>query len=319
MRRAYRGCLRKEPDSLCADLARSQHGVISRSQALRIGLSSDAIARRLSRGRWETLYPRVYRVSGAPPSWRQTLFGACLWTGPDAVASHRSAAALWGLEGVRDGFVEITSSRRTKPPPELVLHVLPSLERCDVSKVDGIPATNVSRTLIDLGAVVGIEAVEAALDDALRRRLTSLPRVTSRLAEVGGNGRRGVGVLRKLLAERDPALAVPESVLEARLVHLLRRANLPEPTRQYEVRERGKLLARVDLAYPDCRLAIEADGYRYHSGRAAWQRDLKRRNVLTSRGWRVIHVTWADVTVDGNGIVSEIRRALGEPGQLRLG
>jgi very-short-patch-repair endonuclease len=223
------------------------------------------------------------------------------------------------LEGVREGVVEITSSRRIKAPPGVVLHVVPALERSDVSKVDGIPATNVRRTLIDLGAVVGREAVEAALDDALRRRLTSLPRLTSRLAELGGRGRRGAGLLRKLLAERGPDLPPPESVLEARLMRLLRRARLPEPARQYEVLERGRVLARVDLAYPDLRLAIEADGYRYHSGRAAWQRDLTRRNVLTSRGWRVIHVTWADLAVGGNGIVREIRRALGEPGQLHLG
>jgi very-short-patch-repair endonuclease len=70
-------------------------------------------------------------------------------------------------------------------------------------------------------------------------------------------------------------------------------------------------LARVDLAYPDVLLAIEADGYRYHSGRVAWQRDLERRNALTSRGWRVIHVTWKDVVLEGERVAADIRRALG--------
>jgi very-short-patch-repair endonuclease len=241
-----------------------------------------------------------------------------LWAGPEALVSHRSAAALWQLESAREGFVEITSSRRIKAPPGVVLHVVPSLERCDLSKVDGIPATNVSRTLIDLGAVVGREAVEAALDDALRRHLASLPWLRWRLEQYGGKGRRGTGVFRTLLEERDTRTAPPESVLEARLIRILRRGGLPEPVRQFQIREGGRLLARVDLAYPQVRLAIEADGYRYHSGRAAWQRDLKRRNRLTSHGWRVIHVTWNDVVSDGRKVVEEIRRALGNPGQLNL-
>jgi very-short-patch-repair endonuclease len=99
---------------------------------------------------------------------------------------------------------------------------------------------------------------------------------------------------------------------------MLRLARLPEPVPQYEVRIKGRLLARVDLAYPEIRLAIEADGYRYHSGRVAWQRDLQRRNSLTSIGWRVIHVTWNDVVSGGTKVLAEIQHALGEPGQFRL-
>lgn len=103
-----------------------------------------------------------------------------------------------------------------------------------------------------------------------------------------------------------------------RLLRCIRRGRLPEPARQFEVRDRGKLFARVDLAYPDVRLAIEADGYRYHSGRVAWQRDLERRNSLTSLGWRVIHVTWNDVVSGGERVLVEIRQALGNPGQLHF-
>lgn len=236
--------------------------------------------------------------------------------GPAALVSHRSAAALWRLEGAREGFIEITSPR-SKSRPGIVLHVS-ALEPRDISAVEGIPTTNVSRTLLDLGAVTGQEVVEAALDDALRRGLTSLPRLRWLLEQLGGRGRRGAGVLRTLLKERDTKTAPPESVLEARLIQVLRRARLPKPTPQFQIRDRGRLLARVDLAYPDVQLAIEADGYRYHSGRVAWQRDLERRNRLTSRGWRVIHVTWADITSGGKEIVTDIRRALDEPGQIRL-
>jgi very-short-patch-repair endonuclease len=230
--------------------------------------------------------------------------------------SHRTAAALWELDSSAPGEPEISTTRRVRRSG-IAVHFA-AIPNCDRGRVASIPTTGVARTLFDLGAVLRREAVEAALDDALRRRLTSLERLLMRFEDLGGKGRRGAAVLRSLLEERDPKTAPSESVLEARLVRLLRRARLPEPTRQFEVREQGKLLARVDIAYPDVHLAIEADGYRYHSGRVAWQRDLERRNRLTSRGWRVIHVTWADITSGGPDILTEIRRVLDEPGQLRL-
>lgn len=293
-----------------------QYGVLSRAQAVKAGLSSRAVDRRLASGTWKAVLPGVYRVAGAPSSWHQSVRSACLWAGDDAFASHRTAAALWELDGSAPGEPEISTTRRVRRSG-IAVHFA-AIPNCDRGRVASIPTTGVARTLFDLGAVLRREAVEAALDDALRRRLTSPGRLLMRFEDLGGKGRRGAAVLRSLLEERDPKTAPPESVLEARLIRVLRRARLPEPTRQFQIREAGRLLARVDLAYPDVHLAIEADGYRYHSGRVAWQRDLERRNRLTSRGWRVIHVTWADITSGGKEIVTEIRRALDEPGQLPL-
>lgn len=73
----------------------------------------------------------------------------------------------------------------------------------------------------------------------------------------------------------------------------------------------NRLLARVDFAYPVARLAIEADGYRYHSGEGAWRRDLARRNALAAQGWRVVHMTWDALEGRAAEVLSEIRRALG--------
>ena len=101
-----------------------------------------------------------------------------------------------------------------------------------------------------------------------------------------------------------------ESPLEQRLRRLLIKNGLPVPATQHEVRDRGKLVARVDLAYPLARLAIEADGYRYHTGRAAWQRDLVRRNALSLLGWTVHHVTWEDIEVRPDEVVERVRTTL---------
>src|SRR6266536_5422613 len=103
--------------------------------------------------------------------------------------------------------------------------------------------------------------------------------------------RPGAHVLRELIGQRGGDWTPQASFLESSVRRLLKQAGLPDPAPQWEVRERGRLLARVDLAYPETKVAIEADGYRFHSGRLAWHRDLARRNTLTSRGWQVLHVT----------------------------
>ena len=72
----------------------------------------------------------------------------------------------------------------------------------------------------------------------------------------------------------------------------------------------GAIVARADIAYPDARLAIEVDGYRYHTGRAAWQYDVSRSNALIARGWRVLRFAWDDVTARPGHVLAAVRRAL---------
>ena len=296
------------PDQACARTARQQYGVLSRSQALTAGISSSGIGRRVAGGRWERVLPAVYRVAGAPETWEQRLLAACLHAGPGAVASHRAAAALWRMDGVRPGSVEITARRQVRSVG-VIGHQFPLPPR-HITSIGPIPVTDPARTLLDLGSVLSWEIVDQGLDDALRRGLTTLPRLWRRLRAEAERGRSGAGVLRGLLAVRDPASAPPESVLEARLALLLRRSGLPAPVAQYEIREARRRVARLDFAWPDHMVALEADGYRYHSGRAAWQRDLTRRNALTGRGWRVLHVTWEDLARHPERVAAAIRNAL---------
>ncbi|MGH2767745.1 MAG: DUF559 domain-containing protein [Actinomycetota bacterium] len=297
-------------DQACQTLASHQYGVLGKGQARTKGLTDDAVYYRVRSGRWEPLLPGVFRVAGAPNSWHQQLMAACLWAGEGAAASHRSAAALWRLEGFGTGPVEISAPKKPhRGVPDLVVHRV-ALADSDVTMAQAIPVTSPTRTLIDLGAVVEAESVERALDDALRRDLTSVPRLRWAVGRSGGRGRRGVGVLRKLLWEKVPGQAPAASVLEARLLRLLRGSGLPEPVRQHEIRQCGRLIARVDLAYPEVRLAVEADGYRYHSGKAAWQHDRARRNALTALGWGVLHVTWEDLSRRPKRILAEIGASL---------
>jgi very-short-patch-repair endonuclease len=299
---------RTQREAEIARLAASQQGVFTREQARNAGFSKTSINWRLGSGLWERVYAGVYRLPSAPPSWHSALMAALLWAGEEAVLSHRAAAALWELSGIKPGLIELTLTRPRRPPAmDVVLHRSDRLPASDKARLAAFRITSVSRTLIDLGSVVAEEVVEQALDDALTRGLTSIPRLRWRLQELGRSGRRGAGVLRKLLNSRAPGSRPSESTLETRVMALLRSSRLPTPIRQYEIREKGRVLARIDLAYPEQHLAIECDGYRYHSGRKAWQEDLKRRNLLARKGWRVLHVTWEDLKLRPNEIVREVK------------
>lgn len=297
-------------DVRIARLAAERHGVFSRTEALSVGATPRIIERRLEAGRWLPMHPGVYRLIGSRPSWRQDLSAACVVAGSGAAASHRASAALRGLPGIQASWIEISvpKGRRVRRPGVIVHEI--HLPDVDLAVVDNIPTTTTTRTLLDLAAICPENVIEDALDDALRRRLTSIPRLRWRLVELGR--RPGVAVIRRLLEARALAEPIPDSVFETRLLRLLSDAGLPPPVRQDQIRDRGRLIAIVDFAYPDIRLAIEADGYRWHSSRARWEHDLARRNALTSCGWRVLHVTWRELEHRPDQVVARIERELRE-------
>ena len=114
----------------------------------------------------------------------------------------------------------------------------------------------------------------------------------------------------RLLTMRERGREVTDSALEARVLQVLRKAGLPEPEQLFLVTTDDEFIAEVDFAYPKQRLAIQADGYRYHSSRKAWSDDRDRLSNLAANGWRVIHATWKDVTTGEADFVARVRRAL---------
>lgn len=292
-------------------LAAQQHGVITRSEALEIGLTQRAIGTLIRSGEWERVRQGVYRVSSSPPSWRQQLMVAVLICGPSAAASHRAAGCLLKLDGVPGGFVEVTVTTPGKSPPTgLILHHSRDLPSSDLTSIDGISTTTVERTLVDLGAVCSDAVVETALEDAFRRRLTTHLKLSRRLEELQAKGRRGPPMLHRLMSLRTTDQPPTESKLEERLLRLLRKSGLPEPERQFLVSENRRPIARLDFAYPEEKIAIECDGFRYHSGRERFDSDRDRRNVLVSRGWRIVSVTSSDLDRRPGRLVKLLRLLL---------
>ena len=295
---------------IAALLAR-QDGIISRGQAVRAGATKSNIETYVRNGRWLPVHRGVYRLAGVALSWRRDLLAACLAC-RTGVASFGAAGRVWELPGFRDAVTEVSVDGDVCRCRGFTIHRV-DLPRIDVTVVDAIPVTTPARTLIDLAGVVPRDAAEEALDDALRRRLFSRSRLRWRLEALAAKGRPGGAVLRELLAAREDGTSVPQSVFETRFLRELRDARMPRPTRQYEVRERGRLVAVVDFAYPNRKIAIEADGYRWHSARMQWERDLDRRNVLTALGWQLLHVTWTELRRRPDVVMAHLRGMLGQP------
>ena len=236
---------------------------------------------------------------------------ACLHFGAGTAVSFRSAGVLRGLSEPNRMRLEVTTSRsrNRRRPPGIVIHSEPGgVPPEDVSTIDAIPVTKPARTLLDLATVEPDEVVERCLEDALRRRLVSLPFLERWLQDPRRKRRRGARLLRRLVDERA-TVGVTESPLETTVLRLLKKAGLPLPMLQFVVRDGERFIARLDFAYPEERIAIEADGFRYHEGRRSFDRDRARANELQVLGWHVLHVTSMHVE-NPDGVVSWVRSAL---------
>jgi very-short-patch-repair endonuclease len=285
-----------EADGEIGRIAARQRGVFTTAQARGVGLSSDMLTTRVRRGQIDRIEPGVYRIAGAPPTWEQAVLIACL--AERGWASHRTAAALWELEGCRRGVVEVVTRRWSRRPNRSVrVHETRRLEEVDLTELDGIPVTSCERTVVDLGAVVPAERVTVAYHDALNRRLVT-PESTWRCLEpLDVRGRPWVPHVRRLVARTLGVDEVLPNVFERRLAEVLTRAGLPEPTAQVEIRRPdGTFVARVDAAYLDVNLLMECDSERWHGSWVRRKEDLRRDRELLALGYRVLRFSWEDLT-----------------------
>jgi very-short-patch-repair endonuclease len=297
-------------DSLVAERALAQHGFVTLDQLAGLGATTRMRRSRLAAGRWIKVDRRLIRLAGVPSTWASDLMAAVLAAGGDAVASHRSAAALWELEGSEQGGPEITIPiSRTFQRKGIHVHRSTDLDRVEPIGQQGIPTTPVARTLLDLGAVWRRRQVHIAIDDARRRNLVTWDDLLSTLVAHARRGRNGVGTLRAILDDHLDEVTATESGLERLVVSVLLEAGLPRPALQYKVKIGGRTF-RVDLAYPDERVAIELDG-QHHLRREVWESDHERQNAFVLAGWTVLRFTWRDYMDRRSALVQEIWTAIG--------
>ncbi len=291
------------------DVFRRQHGVASRDQLVATGISRSDLARWVRWGLVEWADHEVARCFGAPRSWRQRVMVACLTTA--GLASHRTAAALHGLDGFPPAIVEVVTDRwRRRRRGAWRVHETKDLRDVDLDVVDGIPCTSLVRTLVDLPGVCGIDHAGQALDHACRRDDQVLLAVRQRFVEVARRGRNGTVKMRALLNERLADPVREDSRFETKALRLLANAGLPTPVKQHPVDLGDGTRAHLDLAWPARKVCMECDSVAHHFGKRAFTKDRHRRRQLKLLGWDAFEYTYEDVTRRGDMVVRELRAAL---------
>jgi len=295
-----------------AALAATQHGVFTTDQ---LPHDDQRRLRHLAdRGLVRRLAKKVYVVAGAPETWMQ-LVTASVWAlGPTAVVSHSAAARLHGLDGFTGREIEITVARegRGKGLPSIdtrtriPVHTTIFRADTDTVRVNGLPTTSIERTILDLARARRPNVqVEAAIDSAIRLRMTTLDRLTERLAMVEGRARWRIAHIEPLLLTSGG-----HTFLERRFLRLMSRAGLPLPTPQVVHRVDGRHVARVDFLYERQGIVIEVSGGRGHSSPAERAKDARRRNELQALGRLVLEFTYEQVMRTAEHVVDTVRSAL---------
>lgn len=289
--------------------ATSNEGVITRREALALGMSERTLDRRLDEGILVKIATAVYALPGVFEAESSTLAAATRGLG--AVVSHQAAARLHGVTVAGPRLVVSVPHRRTHLFTDVVVHQLTDIREVDVSGADGLPITTPCRTVLDLAAVLSLTQLGRAMDRFATKGLATFDQMSHVLGELGRKGKPGVVRLRRALEPRLSSQGNSESDLESRLLEVIRLSGLPEPQSQHRPNWLKHVNGRVDLAYPESNLVVEGDSREWHGDEYTFQADRERDNLAQLAGWRILRFTWHDVTRKPDYVVSSIRRGLG--------
>ncbi|MGY1832553.1 DUF559 domain-containing protein [Geodermatophilus sp. SYSU D01180] len=255
---------------------------------------------------WRRLHRGVYADAELPDGPDLHISGACTLVPPTAVFSGRTAAHLHGadvLMGVATP-VEVSVPTGVRFGPVTGLRVRrTALAPADVVQVRRRRCTSRTRTALDIARTEPLGEAVAALDVLLARGVVDRAGLRRSLETLPSP--RGARRARQAVEVADPRA---ESLPESRVRVLLALAGLVAVP-QYTVRDDGGgFVARVDLAFPEHRLAVEYDGA-WHGESGQLARDRRRLDGLTAAGWRVVFVSAADLR-DPEALVARVAEAL---------
>ena len=268
-------------DRLIAALAEQQHGVVAIWQLLELGLGRDAIKYRVSIGRLHRVHQGVFAVGHRNLTREGHRMAAVLAYGPDAVLSHWSAAAHWGIGAARVRY-DVTTPHSKRSRKTIRAHSA-KLHPEERAVHNGIPITSVERTILDLAAQSTRDQLTYLIEEAERkdrRNLVALDRAISRRPRAAGVAR-----LKAVLATYR-GTADTRSKLERKFRKLIAEAGLPEP--QFNVVVAG---ISVDVYWPQWKLVVELDSEAYHNNPRAFETDRVRDAKLQTHDLRVLRVT----------------------------
>jgi very-short-patch-repair endonuclease len=279
------------------DFLRRHDGVITLDQARRAGLSKHAVNRRVKSGSWLQCSQGVYFADDRPFT-ESARVRAVVWSYGDRAVASGLAAAWWhGLTRFAPDVVEVTVPRDSNGRRRSGSRVRRrDLAPKDVVERNGLRVTTLPLTVVEAAARRGGGA--KLMDSALQRHV-DLPQLWK--AHLRNKGRHGSPAARRLLiAAADGA----RSEAERLLVKLLRDNGISGWKANYPV---GGY--KVDVAFPNQKVAIETDGWAFHSSQEDFQHDRERQNTIALHGWTVLRFTWLDLTEYPHRVLAEIAAA----------
>ena len=298
------------------DIAKRQHGLITRPPTAGLDLPDAEIDGLVRRRLLVRVRTGVYRLVGAPEQFPVGIDGrdAGLRNGlglarlrcPSAPASrlrvepgsgdHRASRLESWVKGVR-----VVESRLL--PKDAHRHG------------EDVPSLSTARTICDLAGDLDPFKLERLVDDCLVRRRIKLAVLQATFETLDRPRRKGRATLRRVLNERDKGGGFPESELEARFLNSSRNTRFGRPVVQGTPPWLEAISGRVDCMYPDQRQIFELDGRPWHLRDADQERDLRRDHAATLAGWNVTRFSWRQVVHAGDYVIEVVRN----PASVRAG
>jgi very-short-patch-repair endonuclease len=263
------------------------------------------IETRRATGAWLTLDRAIYALHSAPFTWLRQAKAAELRV-PSAAISHRAAAHLHGIAGHPAGPIDVVTSARA---PGTRLAAVHHLDEVPIVRRSGIDVVTVALTVVQLASVESPRRLQRSVDEVLVSGAATLDELRTELDLRAPARLRGSGALRRILDECGEGYVPPESELEHRLALVLSDPRLPPSVFQARLPWWPHAPFRVDALIPSWRRIVEADGRRWHTRRADFERDRARDHLAQRHGYEVTRFAHPQLAQPGYAI--ELLLAIG--------
>jgi very-short-patch-repair endonuclease len=223
-----------------------------------------------------------------------------------AVASHVSAAYLWGLFRSPPARIDVTAPTRRRAQRDLRVHFSSILAEQDRGSREGVPVTSPARTLLDLAIRSHPEQVARWLERCEELGIFDLDAFEGVLRRAGGHRGRGrLGQALEIYRPRAEDPVVLRSRYERCFRQLLRKADLQPPAMNFNVAG-----YELDAYWPELRFAVEIDAFATHGSPAAFERDRLRQEDLKLQGIEMVRITGVRLEREGAAVVKRLRALL---------
>lgn len=289
-------------DHRIAQIAVTQRGRVATRQLIAAGVSATTASRLVKRSALFPLHRGVFAVGHTAPIELGDETAALLAVGGTAALSHLSAAVLWGLlpPDPGGGPIHVTSATDHRPCLDgIVVHRSRILTGADIRVRAGLPVLSPARALLDSAELVTERRLELAVDRALVDGILRPHEITELLART--NGRRGGPLLRAQLARLSDGPTLTRSEAEEQFLALIRQAGLPRPLVNSRVQG-----YEVDFYWPRERIAVEIDGFRFHSTRRAFEHDRRKDAVLLAAGISTLRNSWRQLHDEPTAVIARL-------------